>query len=39
MHIDEIMKDKEDFVDNIEPSDQGGEKIANLITNTITNIP
>lgn len=35
IHIDEFMIDKEDFVDNIEPSEKGGEKIANSITNHI----
>jgi lysophospholipase L1-like esterase len=36
IHIDEIMTEKEDFVDNIEPSEKGGEKIANSITTHIS---
>ena len=35
IHIDEIMTETDDFVDNIEPSEKGGEKIANLITTHI----
>lgn len=32
LRADEAMVDKDDFIDNIEPSERGGKKIANLIT-------
>lgn len=35
IRIDETMTEKEDFIDNIEPSERGGEKIANLIAANI----